>query len=118
MAKKTKRPWKPELAEHTPGPWRTAGDQIETIAKRINDIPEKSIAVVAWGCSCCKTDADETDLANARLISASPELLAAAKLALVSLKTVTLRTEISAMLNAMPRQVLEAAIAKAEGRNP
>ena len=54
---------------HTPGPWRvgykdgSGPDQIVT--EYDGELPSKSIAVVSWGCGCCKHDAKEEDFANA-----------------------------------------------------
>ena len=57
---------------HTPGPWRvgykdgSGPDQIVT--EYDGELPSKSIAVVSWGCGCCKHDAKEEDFANAARI--------------------------------------------------
>jgi hypothetical protein len=54
------------MTEHTPGPWRT-GDVFNTVFGPPNGTPApRTVATVARG-----------DKANARLIAAAPELLAA-----------------------------------------
>jgi hypothetical protein len=68
-------------ATHTPGPWQLAradGERcrvdIETV-ERGNDLPDQgnAIAVAYWGCPM--------EEANARLLAAAPELLAACQAA-------------------------------------
>lgn len=92
---------------HTPGPWEVCPDRLPY---RI--IPKHSNLVVAacdgWAAGYRRTH-DEY-VANARLISASPDLLTAAKWALAYME---------AEDNAEARQqeaALRAAIAKAEGK--
>lgn len=81
------------MAQHTPGPWRVGyndGSGQETITT-VAETPHKygsfptAIAVVRWGCGCCKDDDALTDeeQANARLIAAAPELFAAVKVMLL-----------------------------------
>ncbi len=70
---------------HTPGPWRQGYDdgsgQEYIVTERLNKakLPVKTVAVTKWGCSCCKCDAEEVDIANARLIAAAPDFPEAAK---------------------------------------
>ena len=56
---------------HTPGPWITNGGQIETEQGVYNGGIIATVGIV--------NHQDATDIANARLIAAAPELLKAAK---------------------------------------
>lgn len=68
-------------AQHTPGPWQTD--------EAAHDAPYQNIRVTANGRSVCTVWIDDAPVpdfnagqeANARLIAAAPELLAACKLA-------------------------------------
>lgn len=89
-------------AKHTPGPWRTGG------ANRL------MVYANGWAVADAKifhphTDADQAE-ANAALIAAAPDLLAACKAALDLLTTLGKH-------DATTGDALEAAIARAEGRN-
>jgi hypothetical protein len=68
-------------AKHTKGPWETSTGIIPSLDKRAiavcrADMKEgekgTAVCVVAW-----ESDANEKDLANARLIAAAPDMLAA-----------------------------------------
>lgn len=56
-----------ENASHTPGPWHVHGGEI-------GPSPDETIAVV---CALSGNDGDMEEEANARLIAAAPDLLAA-----------------------------------------
>lgn len=112
---------------HTPGPWKIEIDgtnsgrwpHIRTTGPYFDDGSERTIAelecirVVSKGRRWQKTpDADEIE-ANASLIAAAPELLAACKFvqkyfAMLAEKDKPIATQLT--------QALESAIAKAEGR--
>ncbi len=66
------------MAEHTPGPWSAqmdAGDWIGVEAVTGDgDLVRREI------CTCLTDDDDREDRANARLIAAAPDLLAACEL--------------------------------------
>jgi hypothetical protein len=71
-------------AKHTKGPWETSTGIIPSLDKRAiavcrADMKEgekgTAVCVVAW-----ESDANEKDLANARLIAAAPDMLAALEL--------------------------------------
>ena len=108
------------MSGHTPGPWRvnwlfTAPDesQYDILAPR-NDTTKYTHQVV---CTMRATAANAE--ANARLIAAAPELLAALKEAwgkLYLLRLHVLNKEVSADLSAS-LDSSAAAIAKAEGRS-
>jgi hypothetical protein len=69
-----------EQAKHTPGPWRLSNEL---------DTQVEAVASGNFIASCDGGGEDgeyETDLANARLCAAAPDLLAAAKRALNVLK--------------------------------
>jgi hypothetical protein len=91
---------------HTPGPWawrHTPGvpDELEIVA-----VADRLQVASAWGGLDFNDDTDPTMHANARLIAAAPELLAALK----AFVTINRRSAaVATFANA------EAAIAKAEG---
>lgn len=62
---------------HTPGPWRVVGESGDS--KRI--YVESDMERDNWECLRCEVDSDDCDYdmahANARLIAAAPQLLAA-----------------------------------------
>ena len=102
-------------AKHSPGPWRLIH------GRDIYAADDEYIADVRYGVRTTRTV--EQNAANARLIAAAPELLAACKLALGSLycrHTVTDTGDICGVTYTCTacqvRPVLEAAIAAAEGR--
>ena len=72
------------MSGHTPGPWRTTGyGFIESVAA---DLPPQSVRPIAIPVPVAKVVdhrqvSAETKAANARLIAAAPELLAALKAA-------------------------------------
>ena len=90
------------MSKHTPGPWQTSID-----GERVLDNTESFVA------NCKPTDsAFPMNKANARLIAAAPELLAA-------LKVLTLDAAVKSWLEAHDPKAIEqarAAIARAEGR--
>jgi hypothetical protein len=92
---------------HTPGPWiasEAGPDSLAEIRSASSTTP-----VVNWqGFDDCFREDDEHN-ANARLIAAAPDLLAACKVALEYLAPVCISSQ------AIPN-MLRAAIAKAEGR--
>ncbi len=91
------------MTKHTPGPWITNGGQIETEQGVYNGGIIATVGIV--------NHQDATDIANARLIAAAPELLAAAKQAREHL---VYYRSVPAGQTVMDN--LDAAIAKAEGR--
>lgn len=96
-------------ATHTPGPWLIADLMIEALAD-----PENSDSYYAPICELDEGWNDETNRANARLIAAAPELLAALEgideeLSLWGEDTLE-RMNLTARLEA-----IRAAIAKAKG---
>lgn len=105
-------------AKHTPGPWK-AIDDTETVAG-----PESGFCPYA-GCGCCgspylRADAEEQQLADARLIAAAPELLTALKAAEgvladeLEARVAVGIAEYEAEVRG-PLDLVRAAIAKAEG---
>jgi hypothetical protein len=102
------------MSKHTPGPWIT-DDDTEVIAKIPSDSPNKSSPDILTICRAVDVEiyADNrsgSTAANARLIAAAPDLLAACKAAEYAANHVDC---ISAMQHALP--AIRAAIAMAEG---
>ena len=62
------------MTQHTPGPWLVLSDDDHSDALTIQDQDELTIADI-WGFAA--PDRDGQEQANARLIAAAPELLAA-----------------------------------------
>ena len=94
---------------HTPGPWHTDGTAgFEALEVRSND---RRIAKSLYHRGSEDREAD----ANARLIAAAPDLLAACKAARRALQAADSRGFISAVYEI---EQLEIAIAKARGRPP
>ena len=82
-------------AKATPGPWTNkyddgseSSDKIHTVSQDKDGLPKKSIAVVAWGCSCCKSDATPQDKANRDFILTFNPSLVARLLAVVEAATI------------------------------
>lgn len=103
---------------HTPGPWR----MIEGDAKRkamtdivVSDRENYRIAFVM--CEWANKQQREQDLADAKLIAAAPELLAALKSAMIWHGELTPCDEPDDGLRGLLLQ-MQAAIAKAEGGRP
>lgn len=96
------------MSNHTPGPWGINGGKTYT-----NEISAKSPRGKIW--VIARTTGSkvgrEQDNANAHLIAAAPELLAALKLALSFVPAFT-----TADFGAEAARQIRAAIAKAEGR--
>ena len=95
-------------ALHTPGPWKTFGPGIK--ASMVSSVL-KSGRRVSFRVACCKDGDDDTVAANANLIAAAPDMLAALKHALECGERDGPASAMAA-LNTIGR----AAIAKAEGR--
>lgn len=107
---------KPSIAAHTPGPWQ----QIDDAAHY-----GKSYAATVWGpagpgyglvadCRRCGDGGELERIANARLIAAAPELLAALKSVLPILEAVKFTVGLKG--NQLKRMsAARAAIAKATG---
>ena len=90
--------------KHTPGPWRVAG-------RETRNLPHSLVAadtLLARVYSKCFGDEVE-ETANARLIAAAPDLLAALKGVLADLDGLKMRPQFNAA---------HAAVAKATGDNP
>jgi hypothetical protein len=102
------------MAQHTPGPWRVAGDSENMAEAEVIDSPTRCIAWTANTFDESGEASDggeivtEEDIANGRLIASSPDLLAVAKLA-----QSLLSEEYGDSYEVLKR--LDAAIAKAEG---
>lgn len=113
-------------ASHTPGPWRVSttpsGDRVIGIGKRTGE------GIADCGFGTWRVGGEEA-LANARLIAAAPDLLAAVKSALAFIEADNLACEAGTCIGEIttldlhtgePRKIdlsaLRAAIAKAEGR--
>jgi len=92
---------------YTPGPWKVVEHTPESASVRIDEDCLISGAYLGG-------ESDTLTVANARLIAAAPELLESAKDALESLKRLP-NTEGAYRITVI--QELQAAIAKAEGRN-
>ena len=88
--------------QHTPGPWDVYGGEIGTA-------PDATLAVV---CALSGNDGDNEEDANARLIAAAPDLLAALE-ALARWETCDLDAEQAAALMDEVCDMARAAIAKA-----
>jgi len=99
--------------KHTPGPWESYPHSTEPVTTIIGNRTDGIAKVLASGNR-------ELDTANARLIAAAPELLAAAKNAVYwALKQHAIDVEEGkCTLNPKPGWILslQAEIAKAEGR--
>lgn len=95
-----------EQAKHTPGPWRTrlATGTCDTLISGA----DAGVAVIPF-----RYGTPESRAANARLIAAAPDLYAACILAREWLANSVPTCEIG---GPKPLPVIEAAIAKAEGR--
>jgi hypothetical protein len=105
---------------HTPGPWVVTGEMDrfhggEWIRPLDSEGHQKS-ELVAVVCDFNRSDRDAERQANAHLIAAGPDLLAAADIALRTIND-TLRHVSSKALVDVAEQ-LHVAIAKAEGREP
>lgn len=98
------------MTPHTPGPWRAVGDAMKVYADNmcICDIRGWGHLTGTGGLHLSDEDAVAIQRANTRLIVAAPELLAAAKDAAREWRLHGQLTDSC--------RVLEAAIAKAEGR--
>lgn len=102
---------------HTPGPWDcdtlyTSEEDVPfSLSKEVRAVmsPNGDVAYLANA-----LDSDQTIMANARLIAAAPELLAALKAALPVLESDANRREIPDWERALVN-LARAAIAKAEG---
>ena len=93
------------MAKHSPGPWVVAKSGVSVDAGHNGPrIRQES------------TGLREVLEANARLIAAAPDLLAAAHVALVALSELVL-TKVSVPSDRVAYDALEAAIEKAEGRS-
>jgi hypothetical protein len=82
----------PAMVEHSPGPWRVHEDDPKLIVCFYEGNLKHPMLVAKshnWG-------EPEVSDANARLIAAAPDMLAALKLAEMILSTVSLRTEMHA----------------------
>ena len=107
---------------HTPGPWRVGGTSGNTgEAEEI----AAGLRIIAWTADTYNEDEDEgevtdEDRANARLIAAAPELLAACTAVANDCERVIDGDDCSGMSDAELfgafLDTLRAAIAKAEGR--
>jgi len=88
--------------KHTSGPWKFSFESIDS---------EWAIVTTASGSIIANVNSDQRQKANARLIAAAPELLAALKESLANLEYLGLRD------NKLPgmMQRINYAIAKAEG---
>lgn len=92
------------MSKHTPGPWRIENDAPSYC---INAGERRHVAMVSCYTDGTPGNSSSENLANARLIAAAPDLLAAAKLAL---------DDCCDLIQTGAGNALEAAIAKAEGK--
>ena len=99
----------------TPGPWKITGKTGD--GKRI--FVESDMERDSWECLQCEVDSDDCDsdmaMANARLIAAATDLLAACKAALQELGTIDHACSLGMMETNPAVKQLRAALAKAEG---
>lgn len=101
------------MTQHTPGPW-TIGSRTAGGCWRVIDAPTwDAFAKVVIKMTDDKADSEQ-GLANARLIAAAPDLLAALKRAREILPT--LAEEAGCSVNSYLDDI-DAAVEKAEGRN-
>jgi hypothetical protein len=104
------------ITKHTPGPWRLGQQRftdfvmIEGPKGQVTGWKQEMIGEVCW--------VSEEDKANARLIAAAPELLDLAKEALAQLEKMdfTLSANWNGSIKTNVALLLDAVIAKAEGR--
>ncbi len=104
------------MSDHTPGPWTVSRDSSTSVCVLARRADIDHMRVVRYGCpealdpvAICH-GATETRKANARLIAAAPELLAACK------SIVALCSGYKELSKELDLPLVEAAIAKAEGR--
>lgn len=101
---------------HTPGPWRVSGFYIAA-DEPTRDKRGSHRQVADWTCGLAGvSDASDLQKANARLIAAAPELLAALKRATQLMEDADLDDESPNDDGYILLQACRAAIAKAEGR--
>lgn len=93
---------KTEPAQHTPGPWKTGEMRLTKTSAMVHTI-------TAGNHHFCAVDGNEAATANARLIAAAPELLAACKAIIEEYDNA-----IGMMAQAIPS--VRQAIEKAEGK--
>lgn len=111
MSTKTKKKDQPK-ASHSHGPWAfTEGDASRRDCSSVYKASDKEFLIAHVICESRNQLARAEDIANARLIAAAPELLQAAKSALLLL---TLNLDESDHVPKIVTQ-LESVIAKAEG---
>lgn len=94
------------MSKHTPGPWFL---RLRDSANSLYDIANKLPDGGMWHVASCNRLRDEVE-ANARLISAAPELLRALQTLVMSL---SIHGEEGLIEHAEPMQLARAAIAKA-----
>ncbi len=68
------------MNKHTPGPWKAQSRSMsdQSLVVKAADENYTEICMLRQGAQRHYGDADESDIANARLIASAPELLAAA----------------------------------------
>ena len=113
-----------ERVEHTPGPWTDGAAAVwdSTIVFAVSELGEEWPIPVA---DCNDSEGEDLESArpleerraNARLIAASPDLLAAAKVVLAGLNARIERSHPSGVPVFDGIAELHAAVAKAEGRS-
>lgn len=104
-------------AKHTPGPWKVTKPRCGTDELRLRVVSESTDLDVADLYWCDPTDHDATQLAaDANLIAAAPDLLAALKSARAAWLSEANQGDGIDEANAPVLAAVDAVIAKAEGR--
>lgn len=100
-------------AKHTPGPW---GVTHQTLTDQSWDVVSEAISggICVATCGCCESESSHI-AANAHLIAAAPELLQACKAVLAWIESHS--DEEWRHDHAGSEEVLQSAIAKAEGKS-
>ena len=99
------------MSEHTPEPWKVYNDGTKTFVAS-----SSAGRVVAVGLYDESTDTPSEEIeANARLISASPELLSAAETAVEIIRDSYGQDKVDVLCDDQAINVLERAIKKAKG---
>jgi alkylhydroperoxidase family enzyme len=78
--------------KHTPGPWEAIGRTVSAENGSVFCIADCNAAITGRGWSGTDYTGEQYQLANARLIAAAPELLAAAQIGLQYIEAVCFNT--------------------------
>jgi hypothetical protein len=102
------------MAEHTPGPWRVRDKQVDRdLGFDVSDWAEVMASSDGSHVASAYCRAEDVNQANARLISAAPELLAALELIRPMALGYAVANEVGSNVEYI--RVADAAIAKARG---